>query len=207
MADIATSTFSDKDVEILEHQTAYQGYFRIEKYQVRHRLFKGGWSNPLTREVFERGHAVGVLLFDPKLNQMVLIEQFRIGAYGKNQNPWMIEVVAGIIGKNETSREVAIRETQEETGLTILNLEPIYEYWVSPGGTTEKVILFCGRVDASNAGGIHGLVDEDEDIRVLVLDINDVYTALKQNRINNALSLIAIQWFQLHEKEIREKWL
>jgi ADP-ribose pyrophosphatase len=199
--------YSQYDVEILEHHAAYQGYFRIEKYQLRHRLFNGDWSKPLTREIFERGHAVGVLLFDPKLNKFVLIEQFRMGAYGKTESPWLLELVAGIIGKDETPEQVAIRESKEEANLAVLELMPIRQhYWVSPGGTSETVSLFCGRVDASNAGGVHGLTEEDEDIRVWAMDVAEVYQALEDGRINNALSIIAIQWFQLNEKKIREQW-
>jgi ADP-ribose pyrophosphatase len=199
--------FTTKDVEVLEQHTAYQGYFRIEKYRLRHRLFNGEWSKPLTREIFERGHAVGVLLFDPKLNKIVLIEQFRMGALGKAENPWLMELVAGIIGKNETAEQVAKRETKEETNLELLDLISIRQkYWASPGGSTETVSLFCGRVDASNASGIHGLVDEGEDIRVSSMDVADVYQAIEDGRINNALSIIAIQWFQLHEQQVRAKW-
>lgn len=206
MTDKPEPTLSHDDVEVLQQHTAYRGYFRIEKYQIRHRRFNGEWSKPLDREVFERGHAVGVLLFDPLLNKIVLIEQFRMGAYGRTQHPWLLELVAGIMGKNETPEEVAIRETTEETGLQIQELAPICKYWVSPGGSSETVVLFCGRVDASHAGGIHGLVSEDEDIKVWVLDVEAVYTALAEGKINNALSIIAIQWFQLNETKIRQQW-
>lgn len=198
--------FTSADVDILEQHTAYQGYFRIEKYQLRHRLFAGGWSPPLSREIFERGHAVGVLLFDPILNKIVLVEQLRMGAYWHTKNPWLLELVAGIIGENENPTEVAIRETLEETGLKVLDLMPIFEYFASPGGSSERVALFCARVDATHASGIHGLPAEDEDIRLWALDVNEVYTALKSGRINNALSIIALQWFQLHETQIRQQW-
>lgn len=201
-----SKSFTHDDVEVLEHHTGYQGHFRIEKYKIRHRLFAGGWTPPVNREIFERGHAVGVLLFDPKLNKIVLVEQFRMGAYGKVNNPWLLELVAGIVGKNETPEEVAVRESKEEANLVVQDLIPIYRYWVSPGGTSETVVLFCGRVDASHAGGIHGLVDEAEDIRVWVMDVKEVYQAVADGRINNALSIIAIQWFQLNEHKVRKQW-
>lgn len=206
MTDIIKPAFSDTDVEVLQQETVYQGYFQIKKYLLRHRLFAGGWSQPFVREVFERGHAAAVLLFDPILDKMVLVEQFRIGTLGLTSNPWLLELVAGIIDKDETETQVAIREAKEEAGLTILDLIPIYDYWVSPGGSTERLRLFCGRVDASKAGGVHGLAEESEDIRVWVLNPNEVYQALATGRINNALSIIAIQWFQLHEAEVRKLW-
>ena len=203
---MANNGFTAKDVEILSKEIAYQGYFRIEKYTLRHRLFRGGWSTPFTRELFERGHAVAVLLYDPKLHKIVLIEQFRIGALGKTDNPWLLELVAGIIEPGETTSEVAIRETQEEAGLHIFEMLPICNYWASPGGSTEKVTLFCAKVDASLAGGLHGLAEESEDIRVLVFEVDEVYKLLAAGKICNAPTIIAVQWFQLHEQEVRNKW-
>lgn len=201
------SNFTKTDVEILKHDTAYQGYFRIERYQLRHRLFEGGWSNPLTREIFERGHAAAALLFDPVLNKIVLIEQFRIGTLNKTEHPWLLELIAGIIDAHETPESVAIRETQEEAGLAVLDLTPICEYWVSPGASTETVALFCARVDASHAGGTYGLPEEGEDIQVHVVDLQQAYDLLNSGHIKNAPTIIALQWLQLHEENIRKKWL
>src|SRR5258708_3220764 len=130
-------SFGRKDVEILEHKVAYQGYFRVEKYQLKHRLFNGGWSKVITREIFEPGHAAAALLFDPVLNKIVLIEQFRVGVLSKDESPWLLELVAGIIDADENPMQVAVREIQEEAGLTALTLIPICEYWVTPGVCTE----------------------------------------------------------------------
>jgi ADP-ribose pyrophosphatase len=88
----------DPRVEILDQTVGYNGYFRIERYRLRHRLFSGTWSRELVREVFERGHAAAVLPYDPVLDQVVLIEQFRIGALQTPGDPWLVEIVAGIIG-------------------------------------------------------------------------------------------------------------
>lgn len=200
------NTFSTTDVKIIEKKTVYQGYFKIEKLTLQHRLFKGGWSQPFEREIFERGHAVAVLLYDPILNKVVLIEQFRAGALEQG-NPWLLELVAGIIEPNENPEQVVIRETREEAGLDTSTLIPIYHYWVSPGGSSERVNLFCARVDASNAGGIHGLPEEHEDIKVWVLDIQTAYELLEKGEIRNAITLIALQWLKIHETEVRKKWL
>jgi len=199
---MSTIQFTSTDVEILEQKIAYQGYFRIKHYQLRHRLFSGGWSKPLSREVFDRGHAVGVLLIDPILHKIVLIEQFRAGTIGRTDKPWLLELIAGIIDTDEAPEQVARRETHEEAGLSVTDLTPIYEYWTSPGGSSERVVLFCGCVDASQAGGIHGLEAEGEDIRVVVMDMKDAYVALTDGRIQNAFTIIAIQWLQLNEKRI-----
>lgn len=200
-------TFTSKDVEILDQQTVYRGYFSVEKYQLRHRLFSGNWSPSITREVFERGHAAAALLFDPILNKIVLIEQFRIGVLNKNDNPWLLELVAGIIDAGENPTQVTIRETQEEAGLITQELIPICKYWVSPGASTETITLFCARVDAGNAGGIHGLTEENEDIRVHIVDIKDAYQLVADGKVRDASTIIALQWLQLHEQEIRKQWL
>ena len=155
-----------KDIEILGKSEQYKGYFRINRYRLRHRLYAGGWSGELERELFERGHAVGVLPYDPAADSIVLIEQFRIGALVAGMDPWLSEVVAGIIEEGEAPEEVARRETREEAGIEVMDLMPICRYLVSPGGSSESVILYCGRVDSRGAGGIHGLAAEHEDIRV-----------------------------------------
>lgn len=201
-----TPAFTHKDIEIIEQNTVFQGYFRLDRYHIRHRLFQGGWSQTLPREVFERRQAAGVLLVDPVLNKIVLIEQFRVGICQHTEYPWLLELVAGIIEPDETPAEVAKRESQEEAGVMIQDLIPIIDYWVSPGASSEKVSLFCARVDASVAGGVHGLPEEGEDIRVWVFSIQEVYEMLAAGQINNAPTLIALQWFKLNEQKVRMYW-
>jgi ADP-ribose pyrophosphatase len=199
--------FTRSDVRILDRKTLYQGHFQLEQLKLQYRLFRGGWSCPQLREVFERGEAVGVLLFDTKCNQLVLIEQFRPGIASKAEEPWLIEIVAGVIDKGESLNQVAIRETQEETGLEITNLLPICQYWVSPGASTERVYLFCGQVDSQLAQGIHGLLEEGEDIRLHVLSLQAAYNLLDEGKIHNSSTIIALQWLQRHEQMVRAAWL
>lgn len=194
------------DVEIVDRETVYDGYFRMDSYRLRHRLHDGGWGREVTRELFERGHAAALLPYDPVLDAVVLIEQFRIGAYAAGWKPWLIEVVAGIIEPDETAEEVVRREAAEEAGLTVTELLPIAAYLPSPGGTSETTSLFCGRVDAARAGGIHGLADEGEDIEVSVHEGKDVETLISSGRIRNAASLIALQWFLLNRQSLRQRW-
>lgn len=200
-------SFSQDDVQIIEKLTTYQGYCCIEKYKLRHRLFKGAWGQTLSRELIVRGKAVGVLLFDPILNKVVLIEQFRLGALEDVESPWLFELVAGMIDEGETPVAVAHRETHEEAGLILTGLLPICDYWVNPGASAEKMTLFCGRVSASNAEGVYGLVEEGEDIRVVVLSLEETFQALTAGKIKNAPAIIAIQWLQLHQDKIRQNWL
>ena len=193
-------------VELLDKSERYSGFFRINCYRLRHRLFAGGWSGAIEREVFERGHAVGVLPYDPVADSIVLIEQFRIGALIAGMSPWLIEVVAGIIEEGEAPEEVARRETQEEAGLEIQALMPMCRYLVSPGGSSESVRLYCGRVDSRGAGGIHGLAEEHEDIRVDRLPYEEAMRLLEEGRVTNSVSLIALQWLALHRDRVRAAW-
>lgn len=195
-----------KDIEILEKDTVYRGYFRIDRYRLKHGLFAGGMSKPVSREVFERGHAVGLLPYDPVHDAVVLLEQFRVGAYAAGMTPWLIEIVAGIIEEGETPEDVAKREALEEADLIVAELWPVIRYIASPGGASETCQVFIGRVDANGAGGIHGLNSEDEDIRVRVYPWKDVLRLLDEGRIVNALGLVALQWFALHRDEVRARW-
>lgn len=195
------------DFEIIEKSPAYQGYFRIDRYRFRHRLFAGGWSGEIKREVFERGHAVGVLAYDPERDAVILIEQFRIGAVAAGVPAWQSEVIAGIIDEGETPEAVAHREAQEEAGCTIRDLVRICHYLVSPGGSSETVQLYCGRVDSTGVGGIHGLPEEHEDIRVEVVPFGEARERLLAGRFGNAPTIIALQWLILNRDMLRARWL
>lgn len=198
--------FTKKDVEIINNDVVYQGHFQVETFTFRHRLFLGGWSEIMTREVFCRGHAVGVLLYDPDRDQVVLIEQFRIGALDNPESPWLYEIVAGIIEHHEPVEQVASRETQEEAGCAILDLIPMRRYFCSPGGTTETITLFCGRINSEGVGGIHGAKDENEDIRVHVISREQAMAWVEAGKVNNAAAIIALQWLQLHLQVVQARW-
>jgi len=202
------------DVKIIEKKTAHDGYFRLDAYRLKHRLFEGGWSDEMSREVFERGHAASAVLFDPQADRLVLIEQFRIGAYTALESPWfdggfspwLIEIVAGIIEEGEDPEEVVRRESVEESGCEILDLVPIGHYLVSPGASSESMFAYCGRVDSSNAGGIRGLDHEHEDIRVLSVPAGEVFQWLDEGRIYNSTALVCLQWFRIHYDELKARW-
>jgi ADP-ribose pyrophosphatase len=196
----------DYRVEIVDKQVVYDGFFRMEKYRLRHRLFGGGWTPEITRECLERGHAVAVLPYDPERDRVVLLEQFRIGALALPQSPWLLEIVAGIIGPDESRLEVAHREAREEAGCELQDLVPICTYLVSPGGTTESIALFCGRVDTAGLGGVHGLADEHEDIQVHVVPRAGALAQLLTGGITSATPIIALQWLELNRRELLARW-
>ncbi|MCK4608779.1 MAG: NUDIX domain-containing protein, partial [Gammaproteobacteria bacterium] len=135
---------------------------------------------------------------DPKLDKVVLIEQFRIGAIEDKNSPWLLELVAGLLDKDKTKQQTSILEAKEEAGLEVNELIPIYEYWSSPGASSEFVSLYCALVDASKAHGIHGLEHENEDIYVHVLDRKEAFAAVESGRINNSLAIIGLQWLELN---------
>jgi ADP-ribose pyrophosphatase len=197
---------SKQEIEILDKACVFDGYFRIDRYRLRHTLHEGGMSREIVREVFERGHAVGILPFDPGRDEVVMIEQFRIGAYAAGAEPWLTEIVAGIIEQGESAEHVARREITEEAGLKVGELWPMVRYLVSPGGTSEKVELFLGRVDARGAEGVHGLDHEEEDIRVFPLPYAEAAAMVEEGKIGNAMTLIALQWLMLHHGEVLRAW-
>ena len=209
-----STSFTRTDVEITRKTTSFERYFRIDKYHLRHVQHAGGMGPELSREVFECGHAVCALLYDPDLELLVFIEQFRVGAlaamespwYGEDVSPWLIEIVAGIIEDGEEPVEVIRREAIEEAGCKVHETELISHYLVSPGGTSESMFSFCGRVDATGVGGIHGVEEEGEDIRVFALSPEDAFNIMDEGLIYNSMTLIAMQWFRFHHHRLREKW-
>ncbi|PKG55647.1 ADP-ribose diphosphatase [Shewanella sp. Choline-02u-19] len=196
------NTFSHKDVELLAKKTLYKGFFKMEEYRFKHRLFDGGWSGEVTREVFERGHAVVVLPYDPIKDKVVLIEQIRIPVLGSAKSPWLFELVAGMIDPGQTSENVAIKELKEETGLDALSVTKLNQYFSSPGGTSERFDFYWAAVDSSNAGGNYGLPEEHEDIKVHVVDRELAYKMLTDGLIDNASTVIGLQWLQLNYRDL-----
>lgn len=204
------------DVSLIKKETGYNGFFTINKYTLRHRRFNGEQTRVLMRECFERGHAVGVLAYDPWRDTIILLEQFRIGAYANScseekaepdeQSPWLLEIIAGIVEPGEAQEEVAHREAFEEAGCSLLALEPIVNFYASPGGMSETTQLYCGCVNSDGIGGVHGLEEEGEDIRVIVIPYDDAVQWLKEGRLNNASAIISMQWLMQHRQELQGKW-
>jgi ADP-ribose pyrophosphatase len=195
-----------KKVEILEKTICYQGFFQLVRYRLKHTLFAGGWSRELLREVLERGHAAAVLPYDPILDQVVMIEQFRPGAMGNMEEPWLWEIVAGILEPGEQASEVAHREAVEEMGCPVSALIPICDFFVSPGATTETATLFCGRVDATQAKGIQGVSEENEDIQVHLISLATALEMLADGKIRFAPAIIALQWLALHHQKVKQQF-
>ena len=200
---IKNPEFGRDDVEVIRSEELYKRFFRVEKIFLRHKLFNGGWGKEIGREIFWRGEAVAVVLYDPVRDAIGMIEQFRIGALGEPNGPWCYEVVAGMVEKGEAPEEVAYRELREEADITPYKLEYICNFLSSPGGSDEKLHLYCGLCDLNNAGGIYGLPEEGEDIRLHVFPADEVFAELLKGRFNNAAALICLQWLQLNRERLQ----
>lgn len=193
-------------VVVDEHRRVFDGYFKIDRYTLRHSLHAGGMSPAVVREVLERGQVAAVLPVDPQRRQLVLIEQFRPGAHALCWDPWLLECVAGIIEEGELAEEVCRREAVEEAGCSLTDLIPMAHYLASPGACSESVSLYCGRVDSEHVGGLHGLASEGEDIKVQCYDYAAARALLEEGRILNAITIIALQWFFMHQQLVEQQW-
>lgn len=199
--------FSSDDVEICQRQAGYDGFLKVDKLLLKHKLVLGGWSEEMRREIQVKSGAIGILLLDPLTHEVVLVRQFRVGMIDEDQSPWLLELVAGMIEEGESAEDVAVRESQEEADCTPKNVVKICSYYNSPGTTNEKVHLFCGQVDASLAGGVFGLDTEHEDIEVVVLSVKELQQAVESGLINNAMTIIASFWLEKHLNAITSQWL
>jgi ADP-ribose pyrophosphatase len=201
-------TFQRPDVRIAHQETVYQGFYQVQKLKLQHRLFNGGWSKELQRELVVRLPAVAVLMYDANRDEVVLIEQFRVGGMAHEGGPWQLEMVAGMIDTEETSEQVAVRECEEESGAIIAesDLELVCKYLVTPGGSNESLDIYCAPVDASQLSGVHGLPTEGEDIQVQVIERLVLWQMLQQGQLTNAATIIAAQWLQLHYPRLKTQW-
>jgi len=198
---------NNKGFAINDQQTVFQGYFRLDRYRLTHDLHNGGQSPELTREVLERGSVAAVVPYDPVRDEVILIEQFRPGAMAAGWDAWQIEIVAGVIEDGETAEEMARRETLEESGCAAKALIHLGRYLSSPGCTSESVEMFCAHVDTKDAGGIHGLPSEGEDILVRPTPLDEAFNLLESGKILNSMTLIGLQWLRSQLPEIKTAWL
>lgn len=201
--------FSNNDYTITKRESAYRGFFHVEKIQLSHKLFSGGWNEPITRELLHRGDAVGVLPYDPCRDEIVLIEQFRIGVTAGGEqprSPWLLELVAGMVEAGEDMQAVAVREAVEEADCRVGDLLPIAKYYPSPGGCSEFIQIYCGRTDTEGLGGVYGCEHEGEDILVHVMPREQAYSHLKKGDVADAQTIIALQWLQLNFSQLQADW-
>jgi ADP-ribose pyrophosphatase len=191
------------DVTIEEKTTLSDGYLTVSRYRLRHELYAGGMGASLLREVVERGATAAVLPYDPVHDKVLLIEQFRPGAYVGGGNPWLKEIVAGVIEPGETAEDVARREAVEESALALHDLLPIANIFLTPGICSEQCQIFCAVCDLAGAGGLHGHRGEGEDIKATVYDFADVEAMVRAGSLSNAITMVALQWLLLNRPTLQ----
>ncbi len=200
----AIRRFHQDDVTVSQVTCKYHGFFKMNEYQLSHKLFNGGQSELIHREIFERGDAVVVMPYDPVQDKLLLIEQFRPGALRRADSPWLLEFIAGMFNEQEKPVDVAIREAKEEADLQLneQEIQPIMEYLSSPGGMSESIHLYWAKVNADEikAGRVCGLDDEHEDILLHLVTREQALTLLSEGKITNAATIIALQWLALNYK-------
>lgn len=194
------------DVEVISDELVADGFLKVHRYRMRHKLFDGGWTVEVAREVCDRGAAVGVLLYDPDRDAVVMVEQFRVGAALAGHPGWLTEIVAGTVKPGEILDDVARRETLEEAGVVVDELVTICDYFPSPGGLSENVRVYCARVDSTTVADRGGLVEEHEDIKIHVVPFAEAVRRLDENLLNNSVTIIAIGWLIRRRDELRARW-
>ena len=193
------------DVEIQSARNAYTGFLKVDVYSVRHRRF-GGEPISISRELLERGRSVCVLPYDPKTDRVLLIRQFLIGSYIAGRASRPLQVVAGMVDLGETDEESVRREAKEEAGCVLKRLVVAQAFLPSPGGSSERIVAFCAEADLAGAGGLHGAKDEDEDIRVEVVDADVAIALLDEGRIESGPAVVILSWFARHRARLRREW-
>ncbi len=178
--------------KLLNKKALYQGFFELDAYDVEHECFAGG-SQSIRREHLERGDAIAILLYDPQCDEVLLIEQFRIGPAVREDKAWLIEVVAGMVDEGESPEVAACREAIEEAGYEPFKIESLGQYYSTPGGSSERIDLYLGLVDKSKpcgAGG--GMKHEHEDIRPFWIGRAQAMQWLGNGKINSGAPMLAL---------------
>ncbi len=194
------------DWKIIQRDRVYNGHFKVDQFTVQHELFEGGVSKELVRERVSRQNSVGVLPYDPNRDEVVLIEQFRMGPLEQDENPWMIEIIAGLVEVGESFEQVAIRESIEEANCELLEIQHVSSFYPSPGGFSELSHVYIAKADTSNLGGVYGEKEEGEDIRVKIVSTDDAFAMLENGSIRSAIPMITLLRFKLLKDHFRKIW-
>jgi nudix-type nucleoside diphosphatase (YffH/AdpP family) len=183
-------------VQIEDRRRVFDGFFKINEVTLRYEKFDGSMSSSLTRLCFERGDSVAAVLLNADTNKVILVNQFKYPCYDKGPG-WITEVVAGMVGLNESPEQALHREVMEETGFRISNLQHINTFYVSPGGSSERIILYFAEVTNSGhtaSGG--GVPSEGEDVRLVEFTPGQAWAALAAGEIVDAKTIIALTWLK-----------
>ena len=183
--------------KIINKKNLYSGFFNLNKYEFVHKKHNGKWTDKVDREIFSGAHVSSLLPYDPIRKEIILIQQFRAGVLSRYNKDYLYEIVAGIIDEDENPEETATRECFEETGCKVKKILPIQTYFPAPGSSESYYHLYLGEIESFDGERIRGLESENEDILVKSYKITDVRNMLREKKIKNGLTLIALQWFFL----------
>ena len=184
---------------------AHSGFFAVDVHRLRHRRFDGAMSPTLTREVFVVGDAVTVLPYDPVRDRVLVIEQFRMGPFGRGDPlPWQLEAIAGRIDPGESPEDAARREAVEEAGLVLGALERVAEYYPTPGAVAEYLYSYVALCDLPDGtAGVFGAADEAEDIKGHLISFDRLVEVMASGEIANAPLLLTVLWLQRERARLR----
>lgn len=190
-----------KKVEIISKMIGYKkAIFTVEQVTLRHQRYDGSMSDEILRLNLERGDSVAALLHHAIADTITLVEQFRYSTYEKDSG-WIIELPAGIVNLNEAPSATIQRELVEEVGYEAATLHHINTFYLSPGGSSERMHLYYARLGNKRGGG-GGLRKEDEDIKTLVIPVDTALEWLRDGKIMDAKTIMALQWLQLNRNSL-----
>jgi nudix-type nucleoside diphosphatase (YffH/AdpP family) len=184
-----------KKVDILRRRRVFDDIFKIDEAELRFERYNGEMSPPVRRLSFERGESVAAVVWRHDTDDLLFAEQFRYPTLEHGLG-WLLEIMAGIIDPGETAAAAVRREIDEELGYRIDHVEPIATFYVSPGGSSERIWLyFVDTTHASRASAGGGSAAENEDIRVVTLPRDAAHRALDEGQFTDAKTIIGLQWF------------
>ncbi|ANF82752.1 NUDIX hydrolase [Acinetobacter sp. NCu2D-2] len=196
---IDSASYNKKDYEILEREYQYQGFVKVEKLSIRHRLFgRDDFIAPIQRELIQRKTAAGVLIYNDQQQKFALIEQFRVGAIDDPESPWQLEIIAGVLDGDEAPETCVRREALEESGCQIHDLTHLFSFYPSAGACSELFHLYFAEAELPQEGGVFGMPDEGENIQLHLIDYADLSALMTSGRLKNAPVIMALQWLQQH---------
>lgn len=196
------ATYNNNDFELHSRESLYNGFIRVEKISLTHRLFAQDRYTPtIQRELIHRKEAAGVLIYNDQQQRFALIEQFRVGAIDDPVSPWQLEIIAGVLDDQEAPETCIQRESLEESGCEIFDIQHLFSFYPSAGACDEVFHLYVAQAELPKQGGIHGIEDEGENIQLHLFNYQDLQALLTSQRLRNAPVIMALQWLQQHVKQ------
>ncbi|OTG81128.1 NUDIX domain-containing protein [Acinetobacter sp. ANC 4648] len=193
------ATYGHKDFKIESREFVFRGFVQVEKVCFKHRLFNQDTYTPvISRELIARKEAAGVLIYDDQQQKFALIEQFRVGAILDIDSPWQLEIIAGVLDGNESPESCIKRESLEESGCEVDHLEHLFTFYPSAGACNEIFHLYSAQSRLPSEGGIFGIPDEGENIKLHLIQYSELNILLNSNRLRNAPVIMALQWLKQH---------